>query len=550
MTLVCLLPVRNGEQLLPGYFQSAASFADAVVTLDDGSTDRTRAILEAEPLVRIVLSNPSRSSHAGWDDAENRSRLLEAASELEPDWILSLDADERIDPADAEALRGFVEGDAVHGFAYGLRVHRMIGDLEHYDRATLWAYRLFAYEPGQRFSDRRLHLVPIPLSIPQNRWLKTTLRIQHLGGLTEELRRARFLKYEEVDAARAFQADYSQILEAPLQVRRWERRPPGVPVLYTDAGEGDLADLDLDAPVLSAIVIAQNDEDSIERRVRAVVDQECPEPFEVIVVTSGTDHTADIVRERFPVVSLVELPQPVLPGGARNAGLQIARGDYVSFPGSHVELPEGSLAARLRAHHLGYAMVSGATLNGTLTRSGWASYFLDNCGALPDRPSGLLRSPPAHCSYLRSLLVEIGGFPEDLRAGEDTIVNLRLWDLGYNAYRAQDVQLVHHSPCRNPWRLVTHHFVRGRALSRILLGQHRRSGGLLRYRPLRSYVRRRLRLTRTLVQRWGGELNATYRAVRFLVALGILAAAAGAWFELLRPRRRARRTLGAHAPDA
>ena len=86
---------------------------------------------------------------------------------------------------------------------------------------------------------------------------------------------------------------------------------------------------DLDAPVLSAIVIARDDEDRIERSVRAVVEQRTEQPFEVIVVTSGSDRTAEIVRERFPDVTLVELPHPALPGEARNAGLAIARGGHV-----------------------------------------------------------------------------------------------------------------------------------------------------------------------------------------------------------------------------
>lgn len=536
--LVCLLPVRNGQEDLPGYFTSVEPFVDAIVALDDGSTDRTRELLHEHPLVSVVLSNPRRSGHAEWDDAANRNRLLSAAEELDPDWILSLDVDERIDPSDAAVLREFLERDALPAFAYGFRVHRMISDLDHYDRAGLWVYRLFAAEPGQRFSEQRLHFVPIPTSLPAKRWLKTTIRIQHIGSLTGGRREARFAKYVEADPDRAFQHDYSHLLESPGDLRRWEPRPDGVPVLLDDAAHRELVELDLDAPVLSAIVISRNDERLIEKTLRSVVDQECPEPFEVIVVTSGTDRTASIVRERFPQVSLVELSGRALPGRARNAGLRLARGDYVSFPGSHVELPPGSLAARLRAHEGGYAMVSGSMLNGTRTRSGWASYFLDHCAALPGRPSGPLASPPAHCSYLRPLILELGGFPEDLRAGEDTMVNLRLWGLGYNAYRAQDLHLLHRSPCRNPWRLTAHHFVRGRALGQILLSRYRKRRRLLRARPLRRYVRRRVRLTRGLVGEWGEDLRGTFRSVFPLVLLGIAAAFSGAWFEILRPSRR------------
>jgi len=59
--------------------------------------------------------------------------------------------------------------------------------------------------------------------------------------------------------------------------------------------------------------------------------------------------TADIVRALFPDVALVELPDPVLPGRARNTGLSAATGDIVTFPGSHVSLLPGALEARRRA---------------------------------------------------------------------------------------------------------------------------------------------------------------------------------------------------------
>jgi glycosyltransferase involved in cell wall biosynthesis len=540
-TLVCLLPVRNGEDLLPGYLGSVRTFADAVVALDDGSTDRTPQILAADPLVAKLLSNPGRPGYAGWNDAANRARLLEAAKELDPAWVLFLDADERIDPDDAAVLRRFAEQEAVPGFAYGFRVHRMVEDLDHYDRAELWVYRMFAPEPWLSLPAQQLHLVPVPETIPPERRVPTTVRIQHLASLTEEGRRRRFEKYAETDPDHRYQPSYAHLLEAPEAVRAWPRRPPGLPVVA--AGALDLHALDLDAPVLSAVVIAQNDQDIIERTVRSVVEQECPQPFEVIVVCSGTDATAAIVRRRFPQVRLVELDHPALPGEARNAGVRVARGDYVSFPGSHVELLPGSLAARVRAHELGYPMVTGTMLNGTDTPAGWASYFLDHAGVLPGRPSMELSAPPAHCSYAREFLVRVGGFPEDMRAGEDTVVNIELYRRGFRAFRAQDVVLVHHSRCSDLHALVRHHFVRGRALGRIIADRHlaRRDAPLFvdARRPappavLRDYVRRRVRTIQENVGRWGGDLAPRYEQVRPLVVAGASAALAGAWFETLR----------------
>jgi glycosyltransferase involved in cell wall biosynthesis len=421
-------------------------------------------------------------------------------------------------------------------------------DLEHYDRAGLWVYRLFSFEPDQHFPDRRLHFVPIPTNIPRERWVRTTFRIQHLAGLTEERRITRFEKYQQADPDNAFQHSYRDLLAPAADLQAWQPRPDGLPVLdvsadevaatLEDAGQPALDEI-VDRPALSAVIISRDDGDRLVRSVASVVNQECPWPFEVIVVASGAGNGAAIVREQFPDVTVVELPRPALPGEARNAGLRLARGDYVSFPGSHVELPPGSLAARLRAHDLGYAMVTGTTLNGTLTRSGWASYFLDHSTVLPGRPSTELSSAPAHCSYRRSALVAVGGFPEDMRAGEDTVVNQELIRRGYRAYRAQDVTLVHRSPCRTPWRLLRHHFVRGRGFGRILRDRdamkRRDLLGRTGIRLLRRQTVQRVSVMTRNVRRWGDATTAAkYRRALPLVVGGAFAATAGTWYELLR----------------
>lgn len=542
-SLVVLLPVRDGAADLPGWLDAVRPLADAVIALDDGSSDDSAAVLEADPLVARVLRSPPRPSAAGWDDGANRQRLLDAAADLRPGWILFLDADERLPARDAHALRAFLEGgEADPRDVYLLRVFRMIGDLRHYDAADLWVARLFAWRPGLQLPRGRLHDVPAP-RVPAAHRVRTTLRIQHLASLTSERRAARHAKYRDADPAGAHHPGYDALLRAPGPLRRFAPRPEGLPVRATtgDPGGGvlDVHGLDLEAPALTAIVIARDDQDRIERAVAAVVAQELPAPFEVIVVVSGADATARIVRERFPQVRLVELEGVALPGRARNAGLALARGDYVSFPGSHVELPPGSLAARLSAHEDGHAMVTGSLRNGTDTPAGWASFILDHAWSLPGRPSGQLDGPPAHCSYTRDALLLAGGFPEDLRAGEDTVVNRELWRRGLRAWRASDVELTHRSPCTTPARLVRHHWVRGRGLGRIIASDLREGAPVRRALAVAGprYVPSRLRRTRRAVERWGEPaLRARLRRVRPLVLAGAVAAWLGAWSVLAGPR--------------
>jgi hypothetical protein len=234
-------------------------------------------------------------------------------------------------------------------------------------------------------------------------------------------------------------------------------------------------------------------------------------------------------------VTLIELPDRVPPGRARNEGLRVARGEYVSFPGSHVEIAPGSLAHRVRAHEEGWPMVTGSIVNGNPTPAGWASYFLDHSSAVPGRPSGELEGAPAHCSYVREFLVEIGGFPGDVRAGEDTVVNHRLWRRGHRAFRESAIELTHRSPCSTTAALVRHHFLRGRAFGRLLRDEIAAGRGRRRAtcRYLARYPRMRLASTNYRVSEWGGELRAEYRRVRRLVIVGIAAAWIGAWAELV-----------------
>jgi glycosyltransferase involved in cell wall biosynthesis len=288
---------------------------------------------------------------------------------------------------------------------------------------------------------------------------------------------------------------------------------------------------------LSTIIVSRGDECTLEPAIQAVVDQKTTEPFDVIVVTSGSKRSVEMVREKFPSVTLVALEQPALPGRARNAGVRVARGAYVSFPGSHVKLVPGSLEARIQTHKKGYAMVTGALLNGTPTAAGWASYFMDHSESLPGCPSRELARAPAHCSYDRKVLLNSGLFPEDMRAGEDTVVNERLWKQGHRAYRNRAVVLYHRSPCTTPLRLVRHHFVRGRAWGRILAAQGTGFG------VLSGYVSARMQRTSDNVEAWGGELAAHFARVKPLVWLGIVSAWLGVGYELAH-RKRERRAIG------
>ena len=230
-SVVCLLPARNEAENLPSFLDSAARVCEAVVALDDGSTDDTGDLLRESPLVADVLTNPRRETYHGWHDGHNRNRLLEAAARLNPEWIISLDADDRLDPEEAAALREFLATDAVPGCGYGFAYHRMWGE-DTYDPAIYWVFRLFAYEPGQAFTNERNHNIPIPTAIPRAAFVRTTLRIRHYGAANEDERVARLTKYSEADPEGLVPTDFGGLNDRPAgELPRWQPRGGDLPVV-------------------------------------------------------------------------------------------------------------------------------------------------------------------------------------------------------------------------------------------------------------------------------------------------------------------------------
>lgn len=528
--------MRNAEATLGAWLDRAAAFADTVIALDDGSTDETRSILESHDLVSRVLANPRRRSYSGWNDRENRQRLIDAVQPTPHSWLMFLDADELLDDADAIALRHLVDVEALPGFAYGFEVFRMLESGQMFDPKGLWVFRLFSGSgPELDLPDQALHFVPVPRSIPRVRWLQTSIRIQHYGSATPARRRHRFEKYAQVDPHDRFSQGYESLLDDPETTRAWRDRASDLPIVLGPRGR--FADIHhdtplLDQPVITAVVIAQDDEQVIERSLSALVTQRIDEAYEVILVGSGGDRTVELSRARYPSVRAVQLPKRVLPGAARNVGLWMANGVYITFPGSHVWLSQDSLQHRKDAHDAGWDMVTCAVENGNHTASGWASYFLDHAGQLPTRESGEYLGAPGHASYITADLRRIGGFPMDMRTGEDTVVNQALFSEGKRTYFCADASFHHSSPSRTLGNLLVHRFKRGQGLGRILSEPMHGAPIREKARLIANLPPRRLRAVNAGMRDAPQRLVDIYRRTHWQVAVGSVASAMGTAVEL------------------
>ena len=102
-----IVPVLNEEGNLPGCLESVRDFADVIV-VDSGSTDQTRRI--AEEYSREVVS-------FSWNGRFPKKRNWALANcALRHEWILFLDADERVTPAFVEEILRVLPTTNMNGF--------------------------------------------------------------------------------------------------------------------------------------------------------------------------------------------------------------------------------------------------------------------------------------------------------------------------------------------------------------------------------------------------------------------------------------------------
>jgi len=112
---------------------------------------------------------------------------------------------------------------------------------------------------------------------------------------------------------------------------------------------------------LSIIIPVYNGQDSIKRSLDSVLSlQMSPKSLEVIVVDDcSTDDTRAVLEDyagRYEEINCISLPVNKKPGGARNAGIRQAKGEYIMFLDSDDTAEQGLPGA------LSYAMDKGVDI--------------------------------------------------------------------------------------------------------------------------------------------------------------------------------------------
>ena len=205
-----------------------------------------------------------------------------------------------------------------------------------------------------------------------------------------------------------------------------------------------------DPPVLSAVIFAYHNERTILRAVSSLVQQDFEETFEVIVATSGGDRTSLLVQENFPGVSVIASPVRLMPGGARNLGMSIARGQIIAFLEADCVARPGWIKNRVAAHRAGHeAVASTVAVANPEKMAARTTVFLCYDNRLEGSPRGPAGLPRSYgLSFSRDLLQRAGPFDDALRIEEDTLMAERLRELGVSVWFEPSVCIEHVGPAR------------------------------------------------------------------------------------------------------
>jgi succinoglycan biosynthesis protein ExoO len=210
-------------------------------------------------------------------------------------------------------------------------------------------------------------------------------------------------------------------------------------------------------PLVSVVVPCFNTKDCAANAINSALAQ-IDVPVEVIVVDDGSkDGTPDMVRESFAGearVRLFEMPANGGPSAARNAGVKLARGAWIALLDSDDLWRQNRLQRLLKHGHkadffadnlMSYdaaaAMETGPVYTGLSDRFLTLTDFL-----LPSQPGrhdfGYLQ-PVIRTDFLRKHRIS---YREDVRVGEDLLLNLRILLEGGRAYYVNEPLYIYTTP--------------------------------------------------------------------------------------------------------
>lgn len=118
MKIALITRIRNEEEIIQDFLDYYTPYCDGIYIYDDVSTDRTVEICKAHSHVRGIIESKEWDKDRTKAEFTTRQAVLELAQKDNPDWIIYVDADERIEFGDIFNVLNFYDGVVMKLFDY------------------------------------------------------------------------------------------------------------------------------------------------------------------------------------------------------------------------------------------------------------------------------------------------------------------------------------------------------------------------------------------------------------------------------------------------
>ena len=159
--------VKNEAQHLADCLQSVKNVVDEIIIVDTGSTDST---------IEIADSFNAKIFHFDWINDFSAARNF-ALSKSNCDWILYLDADERLDEESAKKIRLLTQTDNNIGYYCTIKSY----DSENYRDNTIRYIRFFRNHTEARFEGKVHEQITQSLEKLRFKFIHSDILIHHIG---------------------------------------------------------------------------------------------------------------------------------------------------------------------------------------------------------------------------------------------------------------------------------------------------------------------------------------------------------------------------------
>lgn len=186
-------------------------------------------------------------------------------------------------------------------------------------------------------------------------------------------------------------------------------------------------------PCVSIVVIGRNEENNLNACFRSIFSIDYPsDKIEVVYVDTGSSDGSLDVAKRFNVKTVEEHSRFPTPGLARNRGIKEAKNDIIHFVDGDMTVNRDYLKKALRV--LGTDDIV-CVIGGVSERQVHSNFF-SRVLSYPwrSRKAGFKSAPGAGGTFLKTVLVELGGYHPEIRYGEETELGFRVIRAGYKIY--------------------------------------------------------------------------------------------------------------------